>query len=46
MHANANHTQTAAGQVMSDDIERASCGHMVQSNHTCGMYGCPNYGKS
>jgi hypothetical protein len=30
---------------MNDEVERASCGHMVQSNGTCGLYGCSNYGK-
>lgn len=29
----------------SDTVERASCHHMVQSNGTCGLGGCSNYGK-
>lgn len=28
-----------------DQVERASCQHMVQSNGTCGNGPCPNYGK-
>lgn len=28
----------------SDDVNRATCGHMVQSNSTCGDSSCPNYG--
>lgn len=29
-----------------DQVERASCQHMVQSNGTCGNGPCPNYGKT
>lgn len=29
-----------------DQVERASCQHMVQSNGTCGNATCPNYGQS
>ena len=27
-----------------DQVNRASCGHMVQSNGTCGDASCSNYG--
>lgn len=29
-----------------DQVRTASCGHMVQSNGTCGEGTCPNHGGS
>jgi hypothetical protein len=30
----------------SDEVNRASCQHMVQNNGTCGNASCSNYGGS
>lgn len=38
-------TNTSTASTAQDDVETASCGHMVQSNGTCGLWGCPNYGR-
>ncbi len=38
-------TANTSASTAQDDVETASCGHMVQSNGTCGLWGCPNYGR-